>query len=103
MGGSGGGGGGTHTHTQKHTQERTHECCTYPLATCPIVVFPWNAKIYRNQIGQCKDLMYSKKGVVYKLHAGRLINCSPVELINCSLSSKVKGLLCGNRTERGKA
>ena len=33
-----GGGGGTHTHTQEHTQERTRECCTYPLATYPLRV-----------------------------------------------------------------
>ena len=23
-------------HTQEHTQERTRECCTYPLATYPL-------------------------------------------------------------------
>ena len=25
-----------HTHTQEYTQERTRECCTYPLATYPL-------------------------------------------------------------------
>ena len=29
---------------------------------------------------QCKNLMYSKKGLVYKLHAGWFINCTPGSL-----------------------
>ena len=44
--------------------------------------------------------MYSKKGVVSKLHAGRFINRTPGEFINWGLYfMKFKGLLCGNPTE----
>ena len=43
--------------------------------------------------------MYSKKGVVYKLHAGWFINRTPGEFINWGLFIKFKGLLCGNPTE----
>ena len=32
----GGVGGGEEGHTQEHAQERTRECCTYPLATYPL-------------------------------------------------------------------
>ena len=49
-----------------------------------------------------QNLMYSKKGVVYKLHAGWFINRTPGEFIKCGLFSKFKGLLCGNSTERGE-
>ena len=45
--------------------------------------------------------MYSKLGVVYKLHAGWFINRTPGEFINCGLFIEFKGLLCGNATERG--
>ena len=44
--------------------------------------------------------MYSKKRVVYKLHAGRFINRTPGEFINLGLFIKLKGLLCGNPTRR---
>ena len=47
--------------------------------------------------------MYSKKGVVYKLHAGWFINRTPGEFINCSLSIKFKGFLYGDPTERGES
>ena len=47
--------------------------------------------------------MYSKKGVVYKVHAGWFINRTPGESINCGLFIKSKGLLCGNPTERGES
>ena len=47
--------------------------------------------------------MYSKKGVVYKLHAGEFINRPPGEFINWGLLIKFKGLLCGNPTERGES
>ena len=52
---------------------------------------------------QCKNLMYWKNGVVYKLHAGWFINRTPGELVNCGLFIKFKGLLCGNHTERGES
>ena len=52
---------------------------------------------------QCKNLMYSKNGVVYKLHAGWFINRAPGEFINSGLFIKFKGLLCGNPTERGES
>ena len=45
--------------------------------------------------------MYSKKEVVYKLHAGWFINRAPGEFINRGLFIKFKVLLCGNPTERG--
>ena len=35
-----GGRGGTRTGTHTHTEERTHECCTYPLATYPVKSAP---------------------------------------------------------------
>ena len=47
--------------------------------------------------------MYSKKWVVYKLHAGQFINRAPREFINWGLFIKFKGLLCGNPTERGES
>ena len=47
--------------------------------------------------------MYSKKGVVYKLHAGWFINRTPGEFINWGLFIKLKGLLCGNPTERAES
>ena len=47
--------------------------------------------------------MYSKNGVVYKLHAGRFINRTPAEFINSGLFIKFKGLLCGNPIERGES
>ena len=47
--------------------------------------------------------MYSKKGVVYKFHAGWFINRTPGEFINCGLFIRFKGLLCGNPTERGES
>ena len=47
--------------------------------------------------------MYSKKGVVYKLHAGQFINRPPENFINWGLFIKFKGLLCGNPTERGES
>ena len=47
--------------------------------------------------------MYSKKGVVYKLQAGWFINRTPGGVINCGLSIKFKGLLCGTPTERGES
>ena len=50
---------------------------------------------------QCKNLMYSKKGVVYKLHAGWFIKRT--RGINCGLSIKFEGSLCGNPTERGES
>ena len=34
--------------------------------------------------------MYSKKGVVYKLHAGWFINCTPEEFINSGLLLNLK-------------
>ena len=46
--------------------------------------------------------MYSKKGAVYKLHAGWFINPTPGEFINCGLFIKFEGFLCGSPTERGK-
>ena len=46
--------------------------------------------------------MYNKKGVVYKLHAGRFINRTPREFINRGLFVKFKGLLCGDPTEQEK-
>ena len=46
--------------------------------------------------------MYSKKGVVYKLHAGWFINCTPREFINSGLFIKFKGFLCGNPQKEGK-
>ena len=36
LGGSGGERRDTHRNTHTHTQERTRECCTCPLATCPL-------------------------------------------------------------------
>ena len=47
--------------------------------------------------------MYSKKGVVYKLHAGWFINRTPGEFINSGLFIKLKGLLDGNPIERGES
>ena len=50
--------------------------------------------------------MYSKKGGVYKLHAGWFINRTPGEFINSGLFIKFikfKGLLCGNPTERAES
>ena len=47
--------------------------------------------------------MYSKQGVVYKLHAGWFIYRTPGEFINWGLFIKFKGLLCGNPTERGES
>ena len=35
--------------THKHTQERTHECCTYPLATYPFK----SARAYCSRSGKC--------------------------------------------------
>ena len=52
---------------------------------------------------QCKNLMYSKKGVVYKLHAGWFINRTPGEFINRGHFIKFKGFLCGNPTEKGES
>ena len=52
---------------------------------------------------QCKNLMYSKKGLDYKLGAGWFINHPPVEFISRGLFIKFKGLLCGNPTERGES
>ena len=52
---------------------------------------------------QCKNLMYSKKGGVYKLHARWFINRTPGEFINRGLCVKFKGLLCGDPTERGES
>ena len=43
--------------------------------------------------------MYSKKRVVYKLHAGWFINRTAGEFTNRGLFIKFKGLLCGNPTE----
>ena len=47
--------------------------------------------------------MYTKKGVVHKLHAGWLINRIPGEFINQGLFTKFKGLLCGAPTESGES
>ena len=47
--------------------------------------------------------MYSKNGVVYKLHAGWFINRIPGEFTNCGFFNKNIGLLCGNPTERGES
>ena len=52
---------------------------------------------------QCKNLMYSKNGVVYKLPAGWFINRTPGKFINSGLFIKFKGLLCGNPIERWKS
>ena len=52
---------------------------------------------------QCKNLMYCKKGSVYKLPAGWFINRTQGEFINCCLFIKFRGLLCGNPTERGES
>ena len=42
-----------------------------------------------NFVWQCKNLMYSKKWVVYKLHAGWFINRTAGEFINRGLFVKV--------------
>ena len=47
--------------------------------------------------------MYSKKGVVFKLHAGQFIDRAPGEIIKWGLFIKFEGLLCGNPTERGES
>ena len=47
--------------------------------------------------------MYSKKGVIYKLHAGQFIIRTPGEFINQGLAIKFNGLRCGNPTERGES
>ena len=47
--------------------------------------------------------MYSRNGVVYKLHAGWFINRTPGEFINRGPFIKFKGFLCGNPTERGES
>ena len=47
--------------------------------------------------------MYSKNGVVYKLHAGWFINRTQGEFINSGLFTTFKGLLCGNPIERGES
>ena len=47
--------------------------------------------------------MHSKKGVVYKLHAGGFINRTPGEFINSNLLIKFEGLPCGNPIERGES
>ena len=47
--------------------------------------------------------MYSKKGVVYKLHAGRFISRTPGEFINWGRFIKFKGPLCGDPTERAES
>ena len=47
--------------------------------------------------------MYSKRGVVYKLRAGRLIDRNPGEFINWGLFIKFKGVLCGNPAKRGES
>ena len=43
--------------------------------------------------------MYSKKGVVYKLHARWFINRTPGDFGNWGLFNKFRGLLFGNPTE----
>ena len=52
-----------------------------------------------------KNLMYSKKGVVYKLHAGWFINRTPGEFINLGHFIIFEGLVlvCGTPTERGES
>ena len=50
-----------------------------------------------------QNLMYSKKGVVYKLHAGRFINHTPGESRNCGLFIQFRGLLRRNPTGRGES
>ena len=63
---------------------------------------PWPSKtLHTWNIWLCKNLMYSKNGVVYKLHAGWFINSTPGEFINRGLF-KFKGVLCGKATERGE-
>ena len=52
---------------------------------------------------QCRNLMYCKKGSVYKLPAGWFINRTPGGVYNCGLFIKFEGLLCGNPTERGES
>ena len=47
--------------------------------------------------------MYCKKGVVYKQQAGWFINRTPGEFINWGLFIELKGLLCGNPSERGES
>ena len=47
--------------------------------------------------------MYSRNEVVYKVHAGWFINRTPEKFINCGLFIQLKGLLCGNPTERGES
>ena len=48
-------------------------------------------------------MMYSKTGVVSKLHAGRFINRTSGEFVNWDLSIVFKRLLCGNTTERAES
>ena len=50
-----------------------------------------------------QSLMYSRKGVVYKLHAGWFISRTPEEFINSGPFVRFKGLLCGNPMERGES
>ena len=44
-----------------------------------------------------------QKGVTFKLHAGWFINRTTGEFINRGLLIKLKGLHCGNPTERGES
>ena len=43
-----------------------------------------------------------QKGVINKLHAGWFTKCTPGEFISRGLFIKLKGLLCGDPTERGE-
>ena len=44
--------------------------------------------------GNVKNLMYSQKGVVYKLHAGWFMNRTPGEFINWGLFIKGRHRYC---------
>ena len=70
-----------------------NKCKIYMLVTC--------RKCFRIHL-TIQNLMYIKRGVAYKLHAGWFINRPPAEFINWFFI-KFKGLLCGKPTERGES
>ena len=59
-----------------------------PVFADPVSETPMNPEIKAKVVvvallnQQCKNLMYSKKGVVYKLHAGWFVNRTPGKFIN---------------------